>query len=168
MDSDDPTSKPKQIMATVAVLLVVVLVVFGAKAFDRDNKRQASNTVSSHSDATAAGTLDAGNSGNTAASTGTYKDGTYSVSGEYDSPGGMQSVGVQLTIQSGKVSAATVTEQATDGEAKEYQREFISGYKTFVIGKDINSIHLTQVSGSSLTSQGFNDALEQIKDQAQA
>jgi uncharacterized protein with FMN-binding domain len=99
---------------------------------------------------------------------GTYKDGTYNATGHYDSPGGTEAVKVSLTLVSDKVSAATVSSGANDPTALSYQTIFISGYKSFVVGKKINTIKLSNVSGSSLTSQGFNDALKQIERQAQA
>jgi hypothetical protein len=37
-----------------------------------------------------------------------------------------------------------------------------------VVGKNISELQLTKVSGSSLTPQGFMDALEKIKAEAQS
>jgi len=45
---------------------------------------------------------------------------------------------------------------------------FISGYKPYVIGKNIDTISLDRVSGSSLTPAAFNEALGQIKTEARA
>lgn len=174
MNSDGSSNKAKQIAATVAVLLVVVLVVFGAKAFDGDDMHRTSNltannpTTSATPDTSTATSTTTTSTNNSTTTTGSYKNGTYSASGTYDSPGGFQSVGVRLTIQNSKVTAATVVDQATDRDSEEYQLAFIDGYKSFVVGKSVDSIHLSQVSGSSLTSQGFNNALEQIKNQAKA
>lgn len=98
----------------------------------------------------------------------TYKDGSYSAVGDYVSPGGAETVAVSLTLSGGVVTDATVTGQATRPESKNWQGKFISGYKTLVIGKKIDEIALTKVSGSSLTPKGFNDALAKIKVQAKA
>jgi hypothetical protein len=57
---------------------------------------------------------------------------------------------------------------ANDSDARDFQSQFIGGYKKLVVGKKIDSIRLSHVSGSSLTSQGFNDAIGQIKSQAKA
>jgi hypothetical protein len=45
---------------------------------------------------------------------------------------------------------------------------FVSGYKQYVVGKNIASIHLDRVSGSSLTGAGFNAALARIEIEAKA
>jgi uncharacterized protein with FMN-binding domain len=97
-----------------------------------------------------------------------YKDGTFNATGSYDSPGGKESLQVSLTLSNDVVTASSVISQANDPTATSYQTLFISGYKSRVIGKSISSIKLTNVSGSSLTSQGFDDALKQIENQAKA
>lgn len=100
---------------------------------------------------------------NTAANTGTYKDGTYSEDGSYISPAGKQSVTVKLTLAANKVTAVTVTGHATDPTAKGYQSQFVSGISDVVVGKDIDTLNVSRVAGSSLTSGGFNAALKAIK-----
>jgi hypothetical protein len=97
-----------------------------------------------------------------------YKNGTYSATGTYDSPGGSESIGVSLTITNDTVTGASVTPMPNDGTSARYQQSFISGYKTYVIGENIDTIALDIVSGSSLTPVGFNDALSKIKAEAQA
>ena len=101
-------------------------------------------------------------------STTAYKNGTYSATGSYFSPGGPDQLGVTLTITNDIVTSATVTPEAGDGTSARYQQRFISGYTPYVVGQNIASIHLTRVSGSSLTPIGFNDALSQIKAKAKA
>lgn len=100
--------------------------------------------------------------------TGAYRDGTYNAEGNYVSPGGPESIGVTITLTDGMVTDATVVAKAERPMSKKMQDQFISGYKEQVIGKNIDEIELTKVSGSSLTPKGFNDALEEIKTQAQA
>jgi hypothetical protein len=48
------------------------------------------------------------------------------------------------------------------------QTDFAANYKTQVIGKKIEGLELSKISGSSLTPKGFNDALEKIRSQAGA
>ena len=120
----------------------------------------------------AASATDAANSAGTGASSGTtaapatsasYKDGTYTEDGKYVSPSGPQSVTVKLTLAGNKVTAVTVTGHATDATAKSYQAQFVDGISAEVVGKDINSLKVSRVAGSSLTSGGFNEALTTIK-----
>jgi uncharacterized protein with FMN-binding domain len=98
----------------------------------------------------------------------TYKDGTYTAIGSYDSPGGMDHITVTLTLSNDIVTDVSAAEGAGDGTSRRYQQMFLSGYKSFVIGKDISTLNLTRVSGSSLTPKGFDDALAHIKAQAKA
>jgi uncharacterized protein with FMN-binding domain len=97
-----------------------------------------------------------------------YKDGTYSATGSYISPGGPDNVTVSVTLANGIITDATVTSGAHDPTSSHYQGIFIANYKPLVIGKNIDDVVLSKVSGSSLTSGGFNDALTQIKAEATA
>jgi hypothetical protein len=101
-------------------------------------------------------------------STSAYKDGTYSATGSYESPGGLDHLGVTLTIKNDIVTDATVKAEPGDRESAYYQNIFISNCRPLVVGKDISTLSLSKVSGSSLTSGGFNDAVAQIKAQAKA
>ena len=100
--------------------------------------------------------------------TSVYKDGSYTATGSYMSPGGQESLGVNLTLKSDVVTDVTATSEATRSESKQYQARFISGYKALVVGKKIQDINIIKVSGSSLTPIGFMDALSQIETQAKA
>lgn len=97
-----------------------------------------------------------------------YKDGTYATTGSYDSPAGMERIGVSITLSNGVVQNATVTNEATDRTSSRYQNMFISGYQQYVVGKSIPNLSLGRVSGSSLTPIGFNQAVAKIKSQAMA
>lgn len=99
-------------------------------------------------------------------SKGVYKDGTYEVMGNYQSPGGSEQIDVKLTLQNDVISDITVVPQATRSMSQHFQQLFTDNYKLLVIGKKIDSVQLDTVSGSSLTPKGFNDALSQIKQQA--
>ena len=98
----------------------------------------------------------------------TYKDGTYTVTGSYDSPAGMESIKVAVTLTNDIVTSATVTPLAEDRESAHYQKLFINGYSSLVVGKNISTVKLGRVSGSSLTPVGFNSALAQIEAQAKS
>jgi hypothetical protein len=95
-----------------------------------------------------------------------FADGTYSATGTYESPGGTESIEVQLTLAKNLVTAVTVTPQARDASGQIYQGMFAQGISAAVVGKDLNTLHVSKVSGSSLTGGGFNDALAKIKAEA--
>jgi uncharacterized protein with FMN-binding domain len=100
--------------------------------------------------------------------TSVYKDGTYTATGSYMSPGGQDEIGVTLTLKGDVVTDVSATEMANDPRSKQYENMFIGGFKQYVVGKNIATLSLTKVSGSSLTPKGFNDALAKIKAQAKA
>jgi hypothetical protein len=95
-----------------------------------------------------------------------YKDGTYSATGKYNSPAGAEELDVTLTLKKDIVVDAKVTEKAVNKISIRMQDQFAAGYKQYVIGKNIKDIQITKVSGSSLTPEGFNDAVAKIKVQA--
>ncbi|WP_284979694.1 hypothetical protein [Arthrobacter sp. fls2-241-R2A-200] len=115
---------------------------------------------------TPAGSAATSHSGSGSTSGSTYKDGTYSADGNYTSPNGQETVGVQLTLTGGKVSAVNITTHPTNPNTKKFQGEFASGIAAQVVGKDIDSLNVSKVAGSSLTSGGFNDAVQKIKSEA--
>lgn len=95
-----------------------------------------------------------------------YKNGTYKASASYATPKVPETINVTLTITNDIVTNATVIEKAISQDSRHYQKTFEANYRAYVVGKNIDSIHLSRVSGSSLTTQGFNSALAIIKSQA--
>lgn len=148
--------------AVVAVIVIVLIGAIAAAVAALNNNQEATAPVTSNSPNSSTGQK-------TPSSTaGQYKDGTYSATGSYSTPGGRESIGLEVTITGGTVQDTKLTQQGMTGEAKEYQARFASGYKTEVVGKSIDEISLSRVAGSSLTSAGFNNALDQIKRDAAA
>jgi uncharacterized protein with FMN-binding domain len=96
-----------------------------------------------------------------------YKDGTYSADGNYVSPNGTETVGVQLTLASGTVTDVQITQHPSNPNTRKFQGEFAGGIADQVVGKNMDDINVSKVAGSSLTSGGFTQALEQIKTEAQ-
>jgi uncharacterized protein with FMN-binding domain len=102
----------------------------------------------------------------TAAAALKYKNGQYTATGSYNSPGGTEKLGVTITLAADKVVKSDLNLLGGAGLSHSFQQAFQSGYSGQVIGKDIDAISVGAVSGSSLTSMGFNDALKQIESQA--
>ncbi|NYD76613.1 FMN-binding protein [Arthrobacter cupressi] len=95
-----------------------------------------------------------------------YKDGTYSADGHYESPNGTETVGVQLTLAGGTVTAVEITTHPTNPNTRKFQGEFKDGIAAQIVGKKLDELSVSKVSGSSLTSGGFNEAVKSIKAQA--
>lgn len=157
----------KSQVTTIVILLATTLIVGGVVVINNNQKQNneqssvvttSSNKTSESSDTKAASSESGG-----------YKPGEYSATGDYESPDGAQKIVIKLTIQSdGTITDTSATKGANGRESSEYQARFMSGYKSQVVGKDIDSLSLSSVSGSSLTPQGFNDALDKIKEEAKA
>ncbi|MCP2031745.1 uncharacterized protein with FMN-binding domain [Okibacterium sp. HSC-33S16] len=96
-------------------------------------------------------------------STVSYTDGEYTATGDYQSPGGAESVTVTLTLADNVVTALNVTGSGGSPNAKKFQGEFIENISAVVVGKPLDSLSVSKVAGSSLTSGGFNAAIDQIR-----
>ena len=148
----------------VAVLALIVFAVIGYTLMQSrtasDQAAQISPTATQQSEPTQA------EQPTQAQQASEYKDGTYTAVGNYTSPGGQEQLGVTLTLADGVITGSEVEVKATRPISKTRQTDFAANYKSFVEGKNIDEVSLTKVSGSSLSPKGFNDAVEQIKEQA--
>ena len=161
------TTGPNKAIVGIIIVALIAIIAGGGYIVSRSSDDQAKTTEQSNS-ASKDTASDTNVEENQVATAGTYNNGTYEATGSYNSPGGRESIKVALTIADGKVSDSTVTSEAKNPTAKSYQADFISGYKTQVVGKSVDEIQLDSVAGSSLTPDGFEDALEQIKQDAAA
>jgi uncharacterized protein with FMN-binding domain len=117
------------------------------------------------SSGTAAG---GGSEATTTSSNANYKDGTYSEPGDYVSPGGTERINVTLTLSKNVITKMKVVTVHADPTATSYEQLFESGIGAATVGKNINSLNIGVVAGSSLTSMGFNKALAAIKADAKS
>lgn len=147
----------------IIAIVVVVLLAVGAATVYELSKKQGTSTESPTTTSN-----DAQTNQSDTTSVRTFKDGTYTATGSYSTPGGRESVTVTVTLKSDIVTEVNTTGSVTRGDSAEYQSAFLSGYKSQVIGKSISSISLSRVAGSSLTSDGFNKALDSIENDAKA
>jgi len=111
---------------------------------------------------------DAGSSstGSGTGTSGPYKDGSYTADGSYQAPSGTETITVTLTLADDKVTEVEIGKHATDPNAVQYQTMFADGIASQVVGKDISTLSVSRVAGSSLTSNGFRAAVAAIEKQA--
>jgi uncharacterized protein with FMN-binding domain len=152
-------SNSKKVAAIIGLLVIVAVIAVGALASGGKKNDQAGATTPVTTGAPAT---------SNASTASAYKDGTYSATGSYNSPGGNEDITISLTLKDGVVTTTSAQSGAHEAEGREYQSQFIASYKSQVVGKSLDSLQLSKVSGSSLTSQGFNDAVAQIKAKAKA
>lgn len=97
-----------------------------------------------------------------------YADGTYTAEGSYQTPETVETISVTLRLEQDVVTAVEVTGNPQAPETEQYQGQFIAGIADEIVGVDIDELSVDRVAGSSLTSGGFNQALERIKQDAAA
>ena len=158
---ESSNSPNKAIIGIIVVALLVAaataVIVLSANNAAQENTSTSSTTSVSPSASPSTG------SENSA-----FKDGTYTAQGNYQTPGGQESIGVTVTLSGSTITDASVEQQGKTGEAEEFQSDFASGFKAVVVGKKIDEVSLSRVAGSSLTPNGFNDAISDIQNQAKA
>lgn len=143
-------------------IIIVTLLTIAATAVIMNSGKESS------SDSPVASSSSVSSNETTSVSSASFKDGTYSATGSYQTPGGRESIDVTVTLSSGTITEANVIQNATSGEAEEYQGAFVSNFKSQVVGKKINEVSLARVAGSSLTPIGFNNAIDDIESKAKA
>lgn len=151
--------KPKLNPAIAAIIVIVLVGLVASAAIVITNNSKNDSTTQEASTTDVNSTLES-------TDTSRYKDGTYSATGSYISPGGRESIELTVEIKDGVIVSTSVKNGATDAEAEEHQTLFANNYKKLVVGKEVGTVKLSRVAGSSLTSNGFNDALNEIKDEA--
>lgn len=97
---------------------------------------------------------------------GTYKDGTYTASVTYFTPDGQEPLDVKVTLSGNTITDTSVDANTISGEGQRYFDRFSSYYKSQVVGQKISDVSLNRVAGASLTTDAFNQALQQIMQNA--
>jgi uncharacterized protein YlzI (FlbEa/FlbD family) len=93
-----------------------------------------------------------------------YTNGEYQVEGLYS--GGKKSIIVNVKLTDDAIEQVEVTPNTTIRMSLGLQKKFAAAISGEVVGRSIDEIHLDKLAGSSLTTKGFNDALEKIKSEA--
>ncbi|KFI53974.1 FMN-binding protein [Bifidobacterium callitrichos] len=97
--------------------------------------------------------------------TGNYKDGTYSVNGQYG-PVGEDSIDVHFTIKDQNVETVEVIGHPFTQISKQHQTDFANAINGVVDGKPLKGLKVDKVAGASWTSDAFNKALDVVRQQA--
>ena len=120
----------------------------------------------SQANSTPATTTSGNNSGATSAQpAGNFKDGTFTVNSPYVSRGGQDSIDVTLTLKGNIVTDANLVEHPSNPKSQGHEDAFAAAYKPLVVGQRLDAIQLDRVSGASLTTGAFNNAIAQIEAQ---
>ncbi len=168
--SAESVKKNPPVMIGVVAVAAIILIAAGIFAFQTKDKKPVLTNPSTNTDELQTNStvrvLPSGSPTDELSQN--YKDGSYDVVGDYVSPGGPEQIEVKMTLKDNTIADVEVISKAERPQTKNFQGIFIANYKPLVVGKNINEVHLTKVSGSSLTPKGFDDALEKIKAAAKA
>lgn len=128
----------------------------------------AADPSSSASASASASTSAGSSSSSSAASTSGFKDGTFTKTAPYQTPGGTETVTVTVALRSGTITSVKVVGSEHTANAKHYVEAFAGGVGAQVVGKKIAGLQVGAIAGSSLTPNGFNTAVAQIEPAAKA
>jgi|GEM_PF-5050988 len=94
------------------------------------------------------------------------KDGFYTSLVNYDSPGGLDTMNVSVSIKDGKVATLTLDVVKAGDISTNYIKNMNTAIPPLVVGKSLDQISLPkQISGSSLTSVAVAKYFEGLKAQ---
>jgi len=126
------------------------------------------STPAASSGTAPSGTASSGTASSAAAAIGgEYQDGEYTAKGSYIPPSNTkEEVTVSLTLSDGVVTDLEVSTSGNHPTSKRYQAEFTDGVQQEVVGKPLDEVKVDKIASSSLTSSGFNKALDEIKSEA--
>lgn len=94
---------------------------------------------------------------------------TYTTTVEYDVPEGAESNSFSLVIKDGIISSIEVGITTTNKASLKYQQDFAKNIASIVVGQKISELKsIDRVSGASVTTTAFNDALLKLQQQLQS
>ena len=94
---------------------------------------------------------------------------TYTTTIEYDVPEGTESNSISLVINEGIISSVEVGITTTNKASLKYQQDFAKNIPSIVVGQKISELKsIDRVSGASITTTAFNDALLKLQQQLQS
>lgn len=173
MNTYEARTKAKTIAAIVTIVVIVGIVILIEtlqKHSDAATSSLGTTDTSTPAATDTTGTTSSPTTSNGTSSTtssSTYKDGTYTADQQYYVPHGYEDIKVTITVASGVVTNASIVNSENDRDSQRYQEDFASSYKNYVVGKKLSDVKLSYVAGASDTTQAFDDALAQVRTQAQ-
>lgn len=73
-----------------------------------------------------------------------------------------------MTVSGGKITAVTTDDSYSDHESAMYIDSFESSVSSTAVGTSLADASFSRIGGASLTTEGFNSVLDEIRTQATA
>lgn len=174
MDTSHHSATPKIIGAFAIVAVTATGAYFFLfKDVSTATNATATSPTSSQTTSSSKTSIDAGSNttssdtSNATTTTSSYKDGTYTANATYMVPRGSNGITLQVTIKDGVVTAVDTNHDYSDRESGMYINSFDQSITGKVVGKAITSLtNLSRVGGASLTTYGFDEAIQTVVAQA--
>ena len=164
--SDTATKKGKNLAIPIATIGLIILIVIAFFVYQGQSQNNSPDSMAVTPSTAPVVTSESEPTSPQASVDSTYKDGVYTSTGNYTSPGGAEKIGVTVTLKDGVIEDAIIKSIAERPNTIKFQGIFIQNFEPLVVGKNIDEVKLDKVAGSSLSPKGFNDALEKIKAEA--
>lgn len=167
-----PASRTTAVVSSLAGVTGVFLLAgcsAQAPATEASAPQPSSSTVGEPTQTTDSTGATADSAGGEGSGQSKYTDGTYTAEGSYSPQAGLiETIAVTITLDGDVITAVAVEGDPQKPESVKYQGQFIGGIADVVVGRSIDEINVSRVAGSSLTSGGFNQAIDAIKADAAA
>lgn len=161
--NNSPTPSRRLHPAVAGLIVIAMIGIIGAAAAAIGNHKDGTTaTVGT----TTPSTNTPPSSSSSTATSGNYKDGSYTASVNYFTPDGQEPLNVKVTLSGGTITATDVSADTISRTGQEYFDSFNAYYKDQVVGQKINGLSLSRVAGASLTTEAFDQALQQIMQNA--
>lgn len=93
----------------------------------------------------------------------TYVDGVHTATGNYGSRD--SSISVTISLIDDIIIGVQITPHSTDQISLDLQQHFAEAIPSVVVGKHIDEVKVERLAESSFATNGFNEAIDQIKEQ---
>lgn len=177
-----PIYEKQQIIGLLSIIIIAGSATTGVILLKNlQDDQGASSVVSSSASTTNSGNEAAGTSSSSSASSTVtdattassvssgYKDGTYTETGSFYTPDGTESMDVTITLADGLITDVSLDYSSIyNRESYMYTNMFSQNIDSYAVGQSIDGLSLRRVAGASLTTDGFNNALEIIRSDAAA
>ncbi len=162
-----------KIIVSIGSVAVIATAGISGLLLATSNGTNSTTTPTSSSAPVSSGTSNSSSSStssstSSSSSTTSYKDGSYTASSSYYVPHGTNTISATVTVSNGKITAVTTNDNYTDNESAMYIDSFESSVSSSAVGTSLADASFSRIGGASLTTEGFNNVLDEIRTQAAA
>lgn len=160
-------TRTRLLLASLGGLAVAGSATGGVLIVQAHSATVATPSVRSAAPESAADALVRAGSAGTSPTLSTFRNGDYTATGRYLTPGGNESILVSVQVRDGVVTSAAARTEASSPTARQFQDQFRVQIAAHAVARPLASLSVSVVASASLTTTGFNDALDRIRVEAE-